>query len=742
MTSTAILGPAPPIDAALPELPAVLSAHPPGTAAGEDCRIRHVEWVPRRRCRVVQEVRSPGRTALLCYEVTPTGTTVRAPADDDDLPGLAVALDPDHVRDRLARLSGAPVGLCRITPVAYRPATRAVLAYDVVADSGTGRLYAKLLSDGSDRYAAATAAIAASALGHIARAPVPDVVAVWPDLGAVVQRGASGRALSDLLRDEVVPGADRLGHAAELGRLLAAVHGTPCAGQPRWSAEEELAALELLLPSACHADPAVGRSLAALVDRLADAVPADDDPVLCHGAFRTGQVVVDGGVLSLLDLDTVSCSDAARDAGSALAYLSWADVRRALRPGFAAAVQDAFLAGYAGGRGRLSARSLAWWSVATMAKIAGRRYRSLATAEWSDVPGLLRRAVTLLDTPGAAVLPGPRLLPAQPRVPQVDPLDVVRMTEILRAQPSLRTSDRARVVGARPLAEAAGRRRVVEYAVDGLGTDRPVPVIGKIYTDRHRSSMACQNLRLLGDEVFAASPRFGVPRLIGHLPALRMVLYHEVTGTPLDRLPRGAAVTTAGLVAGWLATLHGSGVVLARRVDLAHEIANAEAWAVIVGDRAPGARAAAGALAARLAGAAGDLPDVPEVPVHKDLHAGHVIAVGPGAEGGTPPGRVVVLDLDEARMGDPAIDLAHVAAYLAVAPRRPTRGARDAFVARYGPLRGPAPEARWAFWTAYTNLKIAKQLVTSRGPVSGPAGRLRRAVLTAALQRGLACLDG
>jgi hypothetical protein len=39
---------------------------------------------------------------------------------------------------------------------------------------------------------------------------------------------------------------------------------------------------------------------------------------------------------------------------------------------------------------------------------------------------------------------------------------------------------------------------------------------------------------------------------------------------------------------------------------------------------------------------------------------------------------------------------------------------------------------------AHTCMKIAKQLVTGRGPLAGPDGP----ELTAVLRRGLACLDG
>ena len=732
------------VDPALPGLSAALSAHPPGTAAEDDCRVRHVEWVPGRRCRVVHEVRAPlGTATLVSYEVTPSGTTFRTMAGDPGLPGLPSALDPAAVRGRLAEVFRAPVSACRVTPVGYRPATRAVLAYDVVAGSGRSRLYAKLLADGCERYAAVAAALAASARRRGVPVPVPEVVAVWPDLGAVIQRNAPGRALSGVLRDESLPERERVRDAELLGRLLADVHTTPPGSTPRWNADDELAALEDLLTPTCHADPAIGRSLAALVDRLADNVPADTDPVFSHGAFRTGQVVIHDGVLSLLDLDTVSVSDSARDAGNALAYLSWADVRGAVRGGLAPTLNEALLAGYAGNRTALRAQALAWWTAAAMAKIAGRRYRSLATTEWHHVPDLMSRAVMHLDSAGA-VAGRSRAFSGPVVAAPIDPLDRDRVTEVLRGQPALRGAGGVRVVAARLLAEAAGRRRVVRYEVTGLDPDRVVPLIGKTYLDRHRSAIAHDNLRQLS-EVFTATPQLAVPTPVCHVPTLRMVLYREVAGTALDRMPAVAGATGAVLTARWLTTLHTSGAVLARRLDLAHEVVNLGVWAACVGDAAPDARTAAYALADQLAEAARDLPAVHEVPIHKDLHVGHVLAVGQqrrAAGDDVVPGGVAVIDLDEARMGDPALDVAHVATYLDASPWPGARAMRAAFLMAYGPLPGPSPQLRCAFFAAYTRLKIAKQLATGRGPLGAPRGSWRTPALVAVLRKGSACLVG
>ena len=267
-----------------------------------------------------------------------------------------------------------------------------------------------------------------------------------------------------------------------------------------------------------------------------------------------------------------------------------------------------------------------------MAKIAGRRYRTLATAEWSQVPELLRRAGTLLDPAAAGAAPPQRPLGGPGTAPPVDPLDPDRMSEVLRGSPSLPGAERLRVLEARPLAEAVGRRRVVRYEVGGLDADRVVALVGKSYTDRHRSSMAYENLRLLR-EVFAASPLLDVPEPVVHVPPLRMVFYRAVAGTTLDRLAvrSGACawvLDTAALAARWLTTLHTSPAVLTRRLDVAHEVADAGEWASRVANAAPSARTPAFALADRLAAAAADLPAVHPVAVHRDFHAGHVVALG------------------------------------------------------------------------------------------------------------------
>ena len=252
--------------------------------------------------------------------------------------------------------------------------------------------------------------------------------------------------------------------------------------------------------------------------------------------------------------------------------------------------------------------------------------------------------------------------------------------------------------------------------------------------------MAYENLRLLR-EVFAASPLLDVPEPVVHVPPLRMVFYRAVAGTTLDRLAErsgahAVVLDAAALAARWLMTLHTSPAVLTRRLDVTHEVADAGEWASRVANAAPSARTPAFALADRLAAAAADLPAVRPVAVHRDFHAGHVVAVGtPQRAGG-----VVVLDLDEARMGDPPSTSPTSAPTSSCSVRRARRRSATAFLDGVrSPGRSGLRHVRCVLRLHVAEDRQAARHRPGAGPGRAPpSGRAADAVL----RRGLACLDG
>ena len=134
---------------------------------------------------------------------------------------------------------------------------------------------------------------------------------------------------------------------------------------------------------------------------------------------------------------------------------------------------------------------------------------------------------------------------------------------------------------------------------------------------------------------------------------------------------------------------------------MSREVANCAVWAERIGRVDARLLAPARELADLLGSRAATLPVVVDSLIHKDLHLGHVI-VGDG-------GLATVIDLDEARMGDPALDVAHLCAYAEeaevrvgragrVGPSGPsstrTATCRDPKPGAASPSSGPTPSSR------------------------------------------------
>jgi aminoglycoside phosphotransferase (APT) family kinase protein len=197
----------------------------------------------------------------------------------------------------------------------------------------------------------------------------------------------------------------------------------------------------------------------------------------------------------------------------------------------------------------------------------------------------------------------------------------------------------------------------------------------------------------------------------------------------------GEAPRYLDLAARWLGALHGSRLALDRSFDLANELANLGEWAGLIGRTHWGEGRAAAAIVARLRARASGLRLETRVPIHKDFHYEHIV-VGD---------RLTAIDFDEARLGDPAFDVAHFCAYLDLLAHRlgsaaQGRALTGVFLDAYARQTGWTPDERFGFFYAYTCVKIGKQLCTTRGPRPWPAGRERRRQVRLMLERGLAAL--
>jgi aminoglycoside phosphotransferase (APT) family kinase protein len=667
-------------------------------------RLHDVWWTPGERCRLAYRTGPADAGGFVAVDTDRTGCRVYDYRDDAGLPGVVPATDPTLVARQLAPVVDGTVRGCRVQPVRYRPGARCVLRYDADTDAGTASFYAKILRP--EQFPALAATRRGLTVAPGVAGSVPRLVAVWPGAHAVLEIAVDGPALSTLLADPQAPPQRCARLGLDLGRLLARFHAETGVSAPAWSPGDQIDALRRSLPPVLHADAALGARLGAAVDVLAAVASGPQPCVLAHGAFRTGQVVAGTAGLVVLDTDGVCRCDAGRDLGSAAAYLAWQALRQPHRRAHLAAAGRALLAGYREG-GRAEPPTLGWWRAACLLQVAARRYRRLESGGWPLVPSLVDAAEDELTGLLAS---------------RADPLDASEGTV---------------------LADAPGRRSVARFTVHGPA-GAGVPVVGKRFADAQRARLLHEHLRLLHAGPFR-NGRYVVPEPLRLVPEQHLVLYRASDGDPLDRMRGGALAAGVRDAARWLARLHTCDVALPRGFSPAHEAEACDAFAAAVARSYPRIGARARLLAHRWRAAACDAAtgaNRPAVPIHHDFHPGHVLV---GA-------RVCVIDLDEARLGDPVFDVAHFCAYLELLGEPGDAAARDgaphgtrlceAFVGEYAAAGGPPVEAGYTLFRAYTWLKIAKQWAVGSGPGRDASPAQRRAGAAGALARAERCLPG
>ena len=269
-------------------------------------------------------------------------------------------------------------------------------------------------------------------------------------------------------------------------------------------------------------------------------------------------------------------------------------------------------------------------------------------------------------------------------------------------------------------------RALVEYRLEG---DAPARVYGKHFAKPVRAARLFETWRALERVDFG--PDAGVPALVGYLPDLALVVYVPVRGRMLAEVSSSAEAERAARGAGaWLARLHASEIRPQRTLDMRAEIENTRRWADRVGELHPAHAGPARALAGELARWVTRLPFTSDVPIHKDFHHRHVVASR----------RLGVIDFDEVRMGDRSLDPAHFCTYLWLhsvrSPFRHRPIVERAFLDEYRACGGRGAGPTFAFFAAYTCMKIAKQLAQGTGVDPRPTGIERDRQLRLVLAHG------
>ncbi|MDQ3781216.1 MAG: aminoglycoside phosphotransferase family protein [Chloroflexota bacterium] len=695
--------PLPPPDPGLPDLPIafdggmmaeVLTSHLPDCVDGQftvaSCRPCYVRYKPGTNCVVEYELvlRDAGgstielpahiylyadnraarrwsktrlhdlvESAARHHAVPPLGRAAHLP----ELRALAYLYPVDYGLPALVRASAAcevrlalqptlPEGIGRLTDAApslvrYKPSRKALLRFPLAGGS-LDAVYVKLLTD--DR-GPTLVNLGLSLLAAGVVTPTP--LAYCPNDRLLVHEGVPGISLAALA------GADAFDPWMEpVAAALAGVQRTDLTGLPEHRLSDEATTIQAaaraiggLVPELA---PRLERLAAAVAKRLMD-IPEKSVPV--HGDFYYDQALVSEAGVVLIDFDEARRGHPLLDVGTFLAHLSAAGRRGILSP---AGARAAFQTAYAQLQ-PASYRDVALFEAAALVRLAGGPFRRLE----SDWPEVVERLVELSErrlsqseagqpVTGTGV-PGERLIGSDPALPQLERLrDPKAMTPVLR-----------RALGGEPIEVHAievvrhkpGRRCLLRYdlAIGEPDEWRRERFYGKTFASDRGARVHAVTQAIVDAHGFGPAVR--LPEQVGYLPHLKLLIQREVLGEPVSSRLLAGDVTLAFGMAEAVHALHVSGLDLGHRHGPDLEFGPLQSRVDQMRGRCPPLAVQAERCLALVEAGRSRIGDWRWCPTHRDCYHEQFLFGSAG---------LAVLDLDDAAMSEPALDVANVLAHL------------------------------------------------------------------------------
>lgn len=546
---------------------------------------------------------------------------------------------------RITLQSVLPEGVGRIadsspTLVRYKPARKALLRFE--GEDGRDAIYAKALCD--DRGESVTAAGRALLANGIATAAP---LACLRAARVVVHASAPGVPLSDLetVLHALCPWME------PTAAVLAALHAADVPGLPGHVLADEASDMRELARTLGILVPSLASRLERLTSALADALTAlPDEAVPLHGDFYTDQVLVSERGVVLIDLDEMRRGHPLLDVGMFLAHLaaSTSDDAGQVEAG------EVFREAYARERPRGSNAVPIFEAAALLRKAPG-PFRRLEP----DWPQRIERLVVLAErclAPSHAGRPTPvsggrhaNGFVYDPALPQLRSLvDAEAMSRVFR---SLWNGKPISVQNIDVVRHKPGRRCLLRYEVGAGGQRRRL--YGKTFASErgprvYEITRTLTEARAFGSDVL-------LPKPVAFMPHLKLLVQPELPGEPVAPRLLTGDTALARQMAEALHALHRSGLDLGRRRALDDELDHLRDRVEQSAERAP-----------ELAAAARRCLDIVQThrppdevwrwhPCHRDCYHDQFL-IGPAG--------LAVLDLDDAAMAEPALDVANVLAHL------------------------------------------------------------------------------
>jgi len=561
------------------------------------------------RAAVHELAAAAGGDAVRAAHLPELGALLQLYPVDLALPALAVVASPAG-RKVVAQLATDGNGAGQTELLRYKPGRKALLRF--------GSVYAKLHAHGNGG--------AIQRAGRALRAggvPVAAAYAYLPRYRLLAHEQAPGTPLRALHGG---PAFERGARAA--GAALARLHAAaPVGGLPRHGWAQEAAALAASASAVGVLCPGLATEAAALAERIVEALGRIAPSVRAlHGDFYDDQVLVAGDEAVLIDLDGMRLGHPLLDVGNFLAHLSVRDERDAGR--------EAFLDGY----GRVGEHG-GPFEAAGLLRLAVGPFRRLEPGWPDEIERRLRLAARLLVEP-----PGPRVHRLDPALPQLAALrDPALVADVLGDV----YGESVEVTDVATVRHKPGRRCTLRYDVRVASGTRE-RLYGKTFASErgprvYKAVSAIAAARACGD--------VALPHPIAYVRPLKLLLQREVPGVAVRAALLAGDRELAIAIAEALAALHGSGVELDRRHGFEDELAVLRSRVARLARDRPRARR----CLARIQAAALTAPEWRARPAHRDFYHDQLLVHD---------GRLAVLDLDDAAMSEPAVDVANFAAHL------------------------------------------------------------------------------
>jgi Ser/Thr protein kinase RdoA (MazF antagonist) len=573
--------------------------------------------------------------------------------------------------------------------IRYKPARKAMFRYRL-RHAPFDILYGKVRSSGHNYSLAAwTNALIEGGV------PTPPVAVYLPEHRFVAHPEVAGRQLASLRGQ-----GDYLDRMAPLAETLERLQAIRLEDLPVYRLADFVAEIASKLRWIGAIAPHLDDRFARLGERLRETLTGIDDRLApAHGDFYDDQVLVDDRGLTLIDLDELRRGHPLLDAGNMLAHLSSGDVRRDEAPGAHSALRDEILRRLPG-----TERDIAVFEAAALLKLAPGPFRRLEPDWPTGVEHILEVAEGLLDS-GQCVSPAPAAI-ADPALPQLKALqDPGRMAACLEdalgnGPVAIRDIE---VVRHKP-----GRRAILRYRLrDGEH------VYGKTFASSrgpkvHEITRQITSARAFGADV-------ALPESVGYLPGLNTLLQREIEGEPVTDLLLGGDRDLGIRIAFTLYQFHTSGLDLGRTHDLAKELSPLPMRRDQVADACPDLQTQVHGCLRRI-----EAIDVSAFawrwrPVHRDFYHEQIML---GREG------LAVLDLDDAAMSEPAVDVANFVAHLMLLGAQQRRDVSalatvsNGFIGQHCQLDAEIDSRLLTFLMATTLLRLAGIHVTRESGAS------------------------